>query len=463
VASTNLPEDDQTVGEELWPKFLSCIEESIGAAKFSTWFEPLKYLGREGTCLRIQVSNDFRYKWLRENYLPLMTQVARQLIGAEATIGFEIGGKETGAAESVGPSSDTAQPSTAQSLPSPPAVEESPFNQRLTFENFVVGPGNQLAHAACLAVAQDPAEAYNPLFLYGGVGLGKTHLLHSIGHHIHKTRPNLRIAYVSSENFLNDLVTAIQSHDVVEFRNTYRTYNILMIDDIQFIAGKERTQEEFFHTFNDLYNSQRQIILTSDRSPREMATLEDRLRSRFEWGMIADLQPPDLETRVAILKKKAELCEVDLPDAVSYLIANHIRADVRKLEGALNRLVLQCSTILRQRTITEEMAQTVLHDMLDRSEAAITVDRIQEVVSAHFKVPLQLLMSNKRSKEVAMARQVAMYLSRELTKSSLPDIGKQFHKDHTTVIHGCEKIRRLIDSDELFKSEIDQLVSRLQG
>jgi chromosomal replication initiator protein len=270
------------------------------------------------------------------------------------------------------------------------------------------------------------------------------------------------VAYVSSENFLNDLVNAIQSHDVVEFRNTYRTYDILMIDDIQFIAGKERTQEEFFHTFNDLYNSLRQIVLTSDRSPREMATLEDRLRSRFEWGMIADLQPPDLETRVAILKKKATLFEVELPDEVSYLIANHIKADVRKLEGALNRLVLQCSTILRQRTITEEMAQTVLHDMLDRSELAITVERIQEVVSAHFKVPLQLMLSNKRSKEVAMARQVAMYLSRELTKSSLPDIGKQFHKDHTTVIHGCDKIKRLMESDGLFKSEIDQLVSRLQ-
>jgi chromosomal replication initiator protein len=463
VASTNLPEDDQTVDEGLWPTFLSCIEESIGTAKFSTWFEPLKYLGRDGACLRIQVSNDFRHKWLRENYLPLMTQVARQLIGAEATIGFEIGGKEAGTSENVESTNSMAQPLTGEVLPSPPTVEESPFNQRLTFENFVVGPGNQLAHAACLAVAQDPAEAYNPLFLYGGVGLGKTHLLHSIGHHIHQTRPNLRIAYVSSENFLNDLVTAIQSHDVVEFRNTYRTYNILMIDDIQFIAGKERTQEEFFHTFNDLYNSQRQIILTSDRSPREMATLEDRLRSRFEWGMIADLQPPDLETRVAILKKKAELYEVTLPDEVSYLIANHIKADVRKLEGALNRLVLQCSTILRQRTISEEMAQTVLHDMLDRSEAAITVDRIQEVVSAHFKVPRQLLISNKRSKEVAMARQVAMYLSRELTKSSLPDIGKQFHKDHTTVIHGCEKIRRLMDSDEPFKAEIDQLVSRLQG
>jgi chromosomal replication initiator protein len=463
VGSTNLPEDDQTVDEELWHNFLCRIEESIGTAKFSTWFEPLKYLGRDGTCLRIQVSNDFRHKWLRENYLSLMTQVARQLIGAEATIGFELGGKEAGTAENVEAPFGTAQPPIAQMLPSPPAVEEAPFNQRLTFENFVVGPGNQLAHAACLAVAQNPAEAYNPLFLYSGVGLGKTHLLHSIGHHVHKTRPNLRIAYVSSENFLNDLVTAIQSHDVVEFRNTYRTYNILMIDDIQFIAGKERTQEEFFHTFNDLYNSQRQIVLTSDRSPREMATLEDRLRSRFEWGMIADLQPPDLETRVAILKKKAALCEVNIPDEVCYLIANHIKADVRKLEGALNRLVLQCSTILRQRTITEEMAQAVLHDMLDRSEVAITVDRIQEVVSAHFRVPLQLMMSNKRSKDVAMARQVAMYLSRELTKSSLPDIGRQFHKDHTTVIHGCEKIKRLMDSDELFKSEIDQLVSRLQG
>jgi chromosomal replication initiator protein len=463
VGSTDFHKDDQTVDEELWRKFLSGIEESIGAAKFSTWFEPLKYLGTQGKSLRIQVPNRFTREWLSEHYLALMVQTARALVGAEATIQFELGGREPGSAE------HSETPVTAPSAPEqptppePPTPEESPFKQRLTFENFVVGPGNQLAHAACLAVAQRPAEAYNPLFLYGGVGLGKTHLLHSIGHYVHDTRPNLRVAYVSSENFLNDLVNAIQSHDVVEFRNTYRTYNILMIDDIQFIAGKERTQEEFFHTFNDLYNNQRQIVLSSDRSPREMATLEDRLRSRFEWGMIADLQPPDLETRIAILKKKAALLDVDLPDEVSYLIASHIKADVRKLEGALNRLVLQGS-ILQQRTITEEMAHAVLRDMLDRGEPAITVERIQEVVSAHFKVPLHLLTSSKRSKEVAMARQVAMYLSRELTKNSLPDIGKQFGgKDHTTVLHGYKQIKRLVENNGQFKAEIDQLVSRLQG
>lgn len=451
--------------EELWHKFLSCIEENIGTAKFSTWFEPLKYLGTQGKSLRIQVPNRFTREWLSEHYLPLMVQTARELSSAEIMIQFEVGGRESGNAE-VG-EAPTVVPSaltlTLPTAPTPPAVEESPFNQRLTFETFVVGPGNRLAQAACLAVAQRPADAYNPLFLYGGVGLGKTHLLHSIGHYIHETRPNLRVAYVSSENFLNDLVNAIQSHDVVEFRNTYRTYNILMIDDIQFIAGKERTQEEFFHTFNDLYNSQRQIVLSSDRSPREMATLEDRLRSRFEWGMIADLQPPDLETRIAILRKKAMLLDVDLPDDVSYLIANHIKADVRKLEGALNRLVLQ-SSILHQRTITEDMAHAVLRDMLDRAEPAITVERIQALVSAHFKVPLHLLTSSKRSKEVAMARQVAMYLSRELTKNSFPDIGKQFGgKDHTTVLHGYKQIKRLIENDGQFRAEIDQLVSQLQG
>jgi chromosomal replication initiator protein len=451
------------VDEEFWQKVLSCIEENIGTAKFSTWFEPLRYLGTQGKNLRIQVPNRFTREWLSEHYLPLMVRTARELSGADVMIQFEVGGREAGNAE-VGEVSP-AIPSVPMpaAAPAPPAVEESPFNQRLSFETFVVGPGNQLAHAACLAVAQRPADAYNPLFLYGGVGLGKTHLLHSIGHYIHETRPNLRVAYVSSENFLNDLVNAIQSHDVVEFRNTYRTYNILMIDDIQFIAGKERTQEEFFHTFNDLYNSQRQIVLSSDRSPREMATLEDRLRSRFEWGMIADLQPPDLETRIAILRKKAVLLEVDLPDDVSYLIANHIKADVRKLEGALNRLVLQ-SSILRQRAITEDMAHAVLRDMLDRGEPAVSVERIQELVSAHFKVPLHLLTSSKRSKEVAMARQVAMYLSRELTKNSLPDIGKLFGgKDHTTVLHGYKQIKRLIESNGQFKAEIDQLVNRLQG
>jgi chromosomal replication initiator protein len=455
-------EDDHTVDEELWHKFLSCIEGNIGTAKFSTWFEPLRYLGTQGKSLHIQVPNRFTREWLSEHYLPLMVQTARELGGPELTIEFEVGGRETSAAEVGEAPSVVTAAATPSTPPPPPTVEESPFNPRLSFETFVVGPGNRLAHAACLAVAQRPAEAYNPLFLYGGVGLGKTHLLHSIGHYIRETRPNLRVAYVSSENFLNDLVNAIQTHDVMEFRNTYRTYNILMIDDIQFIAGKERTQEEFFHTFNDLYNSQRQIVLSSDRSPREMATLEDRLRSRFEWGMIADLQPPDLETRIAILKKKAMLLDVDLPDDVGYLIANHIRADVRKLEGALNRLVLQ-SSILRQRTITEDMAHAVLREMLDRDEPAITVERIQALVSAHFKVPVQLLTSSKRSKEVAMARQVAMYLSRELTKSSFPDIGKQFGgKDHTTVLHGYKQIKRLMEHDGQFRAEIDQLVNRLQ-
>ena len=255
--------------EELWHKFLSGIEEHIGTAKFSTWFEPLKYLGTQGKNLRIQVPNRFSREWLSEHYLPLMVQTARELVGPEITIQFEVGGRESGNAEASEAPINVASEPTRPTAPEPLVVEESPFNQRLTFDTFVVGPGNRLAHAACLAVAQRPAEAYNPLFLYGGVGLGKTHLLHSIGHYLHETRPNLRVAYVSSENFLNDLVNAIQAHDVVEFRNTYRTYNILMIDDIQFIAGKERTQEEFFHTFNDLYNSQRQIVLSSDRSPRE--------------------------------------------------------------------------------------------------------------------------------------------------------------------------------------------------
>jgi chromosomal replication initiator protein len=463
MGSTNLRKDGQTVDEELWRNFLSAIEKKIGTAKFSTWFEPLKCLGMQGQCIRIQVPNRFTREWLSEHYLPLMVQTARQLVGPEATIRFEVGGREPDAAESGEPPAVVLQTATPPASSAPPPVEEALFNPRLTFDSFVVGPGNQLAHAACLAVAQRPAEAYNPLFLYGGVGLGKTHLLHSIGHYVHETRPNLRVAYVSSENFLNDLVNAIQAHDVVEFRNTYRTFDILMIDDIQFIAGKERTQEEFFHTFNDLYNSLRQIVLTSDRSPREMSTLEDRLRSRFEWGMIADLQPPDLETRIAILKKKAEFLDVELPDDVSYLIATQIKADVRKLEGALNRLVLHGS-IVGKRSITEEMAQAVLRDMLDRGEAVITIERIQEVVGAHFKVPLHVLTSNKRSKEVATARQVAMYLARQLTKHSLPDIGRQFGgKDHTTVLHGCEKIKRLVEGDAPFRAEIEQLVSRLQG
>jgi chromosomal replication initiator protein len=326
----------------------------------------------------------------------------------------------------------------------------------------VVGSSNQFAHAACLAVAEQLSKAYNPLFIYGGVGLGKTHLLHAIGHLALQRSPRIKVSYVSSEKFTNDLINAIRFDATVEFRNRYRSLDLLLIDDIQFIAGKERTQEEFFHTFNDLYDSSKQLVISSDSLPREIPTLEERLRSRFEWGLIADIQPPDLETKAAILRKKAQAEGVRLPDEVSLFIAKHAKSNIRELEGSLVRLVAHAS--FTNRELSLELAQEVLKDLTAEQQRLPTIPSIQKAVAEFYGVRVEDLRSRGRNKSIVLPRQVAMYLCREIVKASLPDIGEGFGgKDHSTVIHACEKVKRKIASEDSFRKQVHDLTALLSA
>ncbi len=338
----------------------------------------------------------------------------------------------------------------------PAAAPTTGLDPRYTFETFVVGSSNQFTQAACQAVAERPSKAYNPLFIYGGVGLGKTHLLHAVGHRITCLFPDLRVLHLSSERFTNDLITAIRYDRTAEFRAKYRTIDLLLIDDIQFIAGKERTQEEFFHTFNDLYDSRKQIVVSSDRSPKEIPEIEERLRSRFQWGLIADIQPPDLETRVAILQKKAELGGVRLSDGVAYLIASRIKSNIRALEGSLTRLIAFCAMTGREMTV--ERAQEVLAEIWGEDNRVITIEQIQHNVSDFFGVLLSDLKAKTRTRAIAFPRQIAMYLSRHLTNFSLLEIGRAFGgKDHTTVLHAVQKVQRLQQEDPKARKAIDTL------
>lgn len=345
----------------------------------------------------------------------------------------------------------------------PTKVTHPNLNSRYTFDTFVVGNNNKLAHAASLAVAESPADAYNPLFIYGGVGLGKTHLMHSIAHFIINESPGMKVLYVSGEKFTNELINAIQNATYEEFRNKYRNIDVLLVDDIQFLIGKERTQEEFFHTFNTLHESKKQIIISSDRPPKEIETLEERLRSRFEWGLITDIQAPDFETRVAILNKKAELENLDIPSDVVQYVANNIKSNIRELEGAINKIVAYSTLVHKQ--ITKELAEDALKDLISPSEnRVITVDYIVEVVSEHFKLNPSDILSKKRPREISYPRQIVMYLCRTLTDFSLPQIGSNLGKrDHTTVIHGYEKISNELKSDQMLQSTISTLTKKITG
>ena len=334
-------------------------------------------------------------------------------------------------------------------------------NPRYTFDTFVVGSSNQFAQAACQAVAELPSRAYNPLFIYGGVGLGKTHLLHAVGHQSGRLFPGMVVVYLSSEHFTNELISAIRYDRTDAFRARYRTIDLLLIDDIQFIAGKERTQEEFFHTFNDLYESRKQLVLSSDSSPKHIPELEERLRSRFEWGLIADIQPPDFETRVAILKKKADLNQVRLADDVAYLIATRVKSNIRELEGSLTRMIAFCAMTGREMSV--DLAQEALSDLWGEEEKILTIELIQREVSKLFGVALSDLKAKDRTKAVALPRQIAMYLARQLTHASLADVGRAFGgKDHTTVLHAVSKIQTLLREDPKLRTSVDSLVQGIK-
>lgn len=441
---------DQRLKDQ-WNAILKIIEPETSPVGYNTWFKGTKLISIDNNSMVIEVQNQFNQDILSTRYLPLIKNSAAQVLNKEYQFEFVLPSQAGNAKQQ---NLSTKQLDKIQD----PLNTQSNLNPRYTFDTFVVGNSNRLAHAAALAVAESPAKAYNPLFIYGGVGLGKTHLMHSIAHFIASQNPNSKILYASSEKFTNELINSIRDDKNEAFRNKYRNIDVLLIDDIQFVVGKERTQEEFFHTFNTLHDANKQIIISSDRPPKEIDTLEERLRSRFEWGLIADIQAPDLETRIAILRKKAELEGLFIPEDVFLFIAKTIISNIRELEGALNRIIAFSS--LANKPISVELANEALKDLVSRDiPKVITSDYIQEVVAAHFHLKPEEFKSAKRTRTISFPRQIAMYLSRKLTDLSLPKIGKKFGgRDHTTIIHGYEKIAREMETD----NELAQIVNELE-
>ncbi|MGI6697822.1 MAG: chromosomal replication initiator protein DnaA [Clostridia bacterium] len=440
----------------IWENTLKLIREELAEVSYNTWFKVIQPVEIADEYIILCAPNEFIKNILETRYITLIFNALQQVTSKEYEIKIILPEeKESGA---VGRSSQI-QGSKGDTLDSDIGI----LNPKYTFDTFVIGNSNRFAHAASLAVSEAPAKAYNPLFIYGGVGLGKTHLMHAIGHYILRNNPRTRVVYTTSEKFTNDLINSIRDDKNVEFRNRYRTTDVLLVDDIQFIADKERTQEEFFHTFNSLYEASKQIIISSDRPPKEIPTLEDRLRSRFEWGLICDIQPPDFETRIAILKKKAKLENIETPDEVLIFIAKKIESNIRELEGALIRVAAYSS--LTNREINMELTQEALKDFFANSKPRmITVDLIKRVISEYYSIKIEDFKSKKRTRAIAFPRQVAMYLTRELTDLSLPKIGEEFGgRDHTTVLHAYDKISTEIKTDETLKLAIDEIQKRLYG
>jgi chromosomal replication initiator protein len=441
---------------ELWDSILERVSTLVNSQSFQTWFKPTRLVSYEGGRIVIEGPNPFFIDWLAEHHLDKIEYAASETLGKEVTVEFvsqESPRRVTAAGRNVQRSVIVTDPVT---LPN-----KVHLNARYTFDEFVVGSSNRLAHAAALAVSEKPARVYNPLFIYGGVGLGKTHLIQAIGHFVLKEHPTLRISYVSAESFMNELIHAIRKGVTLEFKERYRNIDILMIDDIQFLAGKESTQEEFFFTFNALHDANKQIVVTSDRPPKEIPTLQERLTSRFEWGLITDIQPPDLETRIAILRKKVENEHIPIPDDVISLIAENVKSNIRELEGSLIR-ILACSSLACQE-INVDMASNVLRDIIKGSpRKKIDVRTIQRTVAQHFDIPIDSLKAKTRVSRVVRARQVAIFLCRDLTDLSLVQIGKQFGgRDHSTILHAYKKIDRETESDPSLKRKLQTIRSEL--
>lgn len=455
----------------LWENVLEEVETRMNPSSFTTWFAPTKQLVLQDNILWIAVPNQYFVNWLEEHYSDVILDILASLTGTATTVRFvineELARPEDGPLQEESYHAPVDIPHAEPEIPPQQTSlsflleEDSGLNPKYTFDTYVVGSSNQLAHAASQAVARQLSTAYNPLFIYGGVGLGKTHLMHAIGHDVRKTQPaGFRLYYLSSERFMNELINAIRYDTMQDFRDKYRNIDLLLIDDIQFIAGKERTQEEFFHTFNALYNAQKQVIVSSDCPPKKIPTLEERLRSRFEWGLIVDIQPPDFETKIAILKKKAETEGIDLSDEVAMFIAMEITSNIRALEGCL--LKIAAHSTLTQEEISLEFAKRVLKDILEPQESiskpTVTVERIQHVVASHYKIKPEDMKSSTRLRTIAFPRQIAMYLSRKLTRQSLPAIGQYFGgKDHTTIMYACQKIEELQKSDLVLREELQEL------
>jgi chromosomal replication initiator protein len=461
---------------DLLSSILTAISKRVNHHSFNTWFKPITLATRENSTIFLKVPNEIFRDWITSNYFEVIEESLTELEMDDCQVSFLIDDSQAAVGERVGSMATFSQRTSrsvslfksqesGNGLAVARAVEAEPaqpsLNLKYTFNTFVVGSCNQFAHAAALAVADLPSKTYNPLYIYGGVGLGKTHLMHAIGHLIKGRNSSLRLTYISSEKFMNELINAIRYDKTTSFRDRYRTIDVLLMDDIQFLAGKERTQEEFFHTFNALYDAQKQIVISSDCAPKEIPTLEERLHSRFEWGLIADIQPPDLETKVAILKRKAEIEKIDLPDDVALFIASKIKSNIRELEGSLVRLVAYAS--LKGLRIDLALAQETLKNIIDEESNGVSIETIQKAVAQQYRLKVSDLKSKNNSRSIAVPRQVAMYLCKSMTKSSLPEIGREFGgKHHTTVLHSINKITALVETDSNIHRLIHKLITEIQ-
>jgi chromosomal replication initiator protein len=439
--------------EDIWNNSLSKIEEKVGNNILELWFRPIKLSQMKEQQVTIDIPNRFFKDWIEDNYPELIAEAIGGIVGYPVMVRYRM-------AEKIDPivkKTDMRLESRRQRL----ASRGIHLNPRYTFESFVIGPSNQFAQAAANAVAEAPGRTYNPLFIYGGVGLGKTHLISAIGNAVIDKSPDITVIFVSAEQFTNEVVSAIRHEKMGELKEKYRNVDLLLLDDIHFIANKTQTQEEFFHTFNTLYEKQKQIVISSDRPPKEIGAVTDRLRSRFSMGLIADIQPPELETKMAILLKKAEIQKISVSEEVAYYLASKVKSNIRDLEGYLIRLGAQAS--LTGKPIDKEMAKTILHDLIEEDEKPVTVDHVQRIVCEHFALKLTDMKAKKRTKEIAMPRQIAMYLSKQLTNLSLSDIGKNFGgKDHATVIYACKQIEDKRTKDEAVNRMIENLLRRLK-
>lgn len=439
----------------VWDDVLARVETKVNRYSYYQWFQHTSLLEDQGQTLVIRVADPMVVDWLTKHYAVIINEALSEIGRQGVRLRFQ---PEGGGPP---PTPQAAADSAADQIDELDVATDSPglggLSPRYSFETFIVGASNQFAHAACRAVAEAPSRSYNPLFLYGGVGLGKTHLMHAIGHYVLTQSPGLSLTYISAERFMNEVVNAIRYDRIMEFRERYRSVDILLVDDIQFIVGKERTQTEFFHTFNALHDAQKQIVLSSDCPPHQIRELEERLRSRFEWGLIADIQPPDLETKIAILKRKAEAEGVSLPDDVALYIASRSKSNIRELEGSLIRLLAYAS--LKGLEVSMSLVQEVLRDVLRHEDRAVTIDMIQKFVAEYYRLRLTELKSKNNAKSIALPRQVAMYLCKVLTAASLPEIGRSFGgKHHSTVIHSIRKVEDLRQKDGTFNSLVNTLI-----
>jgi chromosomal replication initiator protein len=448
--------------ESLWNRCLRVLEGELPEQQFNTWVRPLQAIERDGS-LTLLAPNRYVIEWLGQNLLARIKELILAFAdGLAPEVALDVGTRAGVAAQPAAPAAQDAGAAAARARKLAPMVLGSRINAEFTFDGFVEGKSNQLAKAAAIQVAGNPGKAYNPLFIYGGVGLGKTHLMHAVANKLKERNSEARLAYVHSERFVGDMVKALQHNTINDFKSAYRSLDCLMIDDIQFFAGKDRSQEEFFHTFNALLESQQQVILTCDRYPKEVDGLEERLKSRFGWGLTVAIEPPELETCVAILMSKAAMTHVDLPEEVAFFIAKRIRSNVRELEGALRRVV--ATSNFTGRPITLEFAKEALRDLLALQEKLVTVENIQKTVAEYYKIRIADLLSKRRSRSIARPRQVAMALAKELTNHSLPEIGDAFGgRDHTTVLHACKRVKGLRESDRRIGEDYLNLLRTLAG